>query len=676
MGKEYSELFILHEIAFMSIPARWEDFYQEVIEKGTRLFSLTRFCVLDKQNGSEKLLLNYGFTDSDQALEAASSPQENTYLFQPPDSDIALYLEQKSSLTDWDKKIYNVFARRVAEIVEHFRAQQEIRLAEARMRSLYQLSHMTEASAEEIINFALEEGVRLTYSEYGYIYFLNNYSQSVQTSDFYWSGKVLQDCNIAKNYSYSLSRAGIWTRPLEEKKTLIFNDLQELPDKMGWPPGHLHLKRFMSTPIFEGENIVALAGVANKIEPYNQADLQQFELFTQGMWEILERRKNQQALRQAMKLKAVGTLAGGVAHDFNNILQAINMSAEILGTKDLPEGEKYLQEITRATSKGQRLVRQLLSFSRVMDAQKKPLDINSLLRDFTDMLSRTLPKNIQVKTDLNPELPLVEVDQEQLELALMNLTENAKDAMPSGGELCLDSDRVSLPQDSALQLDLSPGEYILIRVSDTGTGMDEKTVQQMFEPFYTTKEPGQGTGLGLPLVQDTTQTHGGGVDCQSTPGKGTTFCLYLPASNITRTQDLQSRSDSFQSKIRDQLRGTVLVVDDERTICQLLKEGLQEYGVEVLSATNGEQGLQIYQKNIQHIDWIIVDLWLPDIDGKECLRRLLEINPSAQVIMASGYPDHQLMLNPSQYGAAAAISKPYSLDELTRIMLRNGQNGS
>jgi PAS domain S-box-containing protein len=380
-----------------------------------------------------------------------------------------------------------------------------------------------------------------------------------------------------------------------------------------------------------------------------------------------EKERMQVQLRQAQKMEAVGTLAGGIAHDFNNLLQAVQGYAQLLllrkdGDDD---GQRELQQIVRAAERGADLTQQLLTFSRKVESELQPIDFNREVENVRLLLERTIPKMIEVEFRLAEDLKMVNADSGQVEQILMNLVVNAKDAMPDGGKLVVETANVTLDQDYCrIHRVANPGNYVQLTVTDTGHGIDKMTIEHIFEPFYTTKETGKGTGLGLATVYGIVKSHNGHIVCYSEPDEGTTFKIHLPT--IDSTQEARKAEDHLTAP--EGGSETILLVDDEEPIRSLGTQILEEFGYTVLTAADGESALRLYSEEQEKIDLVILDLIMPGMGGKLCLVELLKINLEAKVAIASGYspdgPTKEILKN----GAKGFISKPYDLRQMLRVV--------
>ncbi len=382
--------------------------------------------------------------------------------------------------------------------------------------------------------------------------------------------------------------------------------------------------------------------------------------------DITEHLELSKQLFQAQKMEAVGTLAGGVAHDFNNILQvALGYSELILGDEGLSQRHKAdLRKINEASSRGADLVQRLLTFSRKSEVKPVPLNLNHRVTELRKMLERTVPKMIEIQLLLAEDLATINADATQMDQILMNLAVNARDAMPEGGRLVIETANVVLDEDyAASHLNAKPGHYVLLTIADTGTGMDKETLEHIFEPFYTTKGVGEGTGLGLAMVYGIVQQHGGHVRCYSEPGEGTTFRVYFPA--------LVSDKEPEEKIARSMPRGgseTILLVDDEDMIRDLCSRILAKSGYSVITARNGKEALELYIAQRDRISLVILDLIMPQMGGKQCLDDLLSIDPAVKVLIASGYSSNDATQEALASGARGFVNKPYDMRQVLGVV--------
>jgi two-component system, cell cycle sensor histidine kinase and response regulator CckA len=380
--------------------------------------------------------------------------------------------------------------------------------------------------------------------------------------------------------------------------------------------------------------------------------------------DITEHLELSKQLQQAQKMEAVGTLAGGVAHDFNNLLQVVLGYSELMLSDELLSG-RYREDLTKinqAAKNGADLVHRLLTFSRKTEVQPRPLNLNKRIDQLQKMLSRTIPRMIEI--ELNPALGLaaVNADSTQMEQVLMNLALNARDAMPAGGKLIISTQNVAVNDICRnTGLGMEPGRYVLLSVTDTGAGMDEETLQHIFEPFFTTKAAGEGTGLGLAIVYGIVRRHGGYIFCRSEISKGTTFDIYLPALN----EDLENPKidpDRWPSGGSE----TILLVDDEEFIRELARRILTKAGYKVITASDGKEALLIYEERRGEISLVILDLIMPEMGGKQCLDEILKIDPQTKAIIASGYSLDGMEMQGAE--TRGFIAKPYNMGEMLKTV--------
>ncbi|MFH0822397.1 MAG: PAS domain S-box protein, partial [Pseudomonadota bacterium] len=384
------------------------------------------------------------------------------------------------------------------------------------------------------------------------------------------------------------------------------------------------------------------------------------------MRDLTIRKRLQAQLIQAQKMEAVGTLAGGVAHDFNNILQvALGYSDFVLSDEDFPERYRSdVRKINEAAKRGSGLVQSLLTFSRRTEVKSHPLDLNRRIRDMREMLERTIPKMIEIRLSLAEDLAAINADPTQTDQVLMNLAVNARDAMPEKGILTIQTENVTLDEVYAeSHLDAKPGRYVLLTVTDTGTGMPPEVLEHIFEPFYTTKCVGRGTGLGLAMVHGIVQRHGGRIECRSEPGRGTSFRIYFPA--VASSEDLKNRPGPSPWKGGSE---TVLLVDDEESIREIGSRILKRAGYGVIVAADGRRALQVFLEKRNEISLVILDLMMPEMGGRQCLEQLLALEPSLKVVIASGAFMEGIGNEGRPVGAKGFINKPYDLRQFLGVV--------
>ena len=378
--------------------------------------------------------------------------------------------------------------------------------------------------------------------------------------------------------------------------------------------------------------------------------------------DISDRKSLEQQLLQAQKMEAVGTLAGGIAHDFNNLLQAVIGFSEILMKRQQPGSRDFedLRKIYTAGKRGADLVRNLLTFSRKVEPKLTPVDLTREVVEVQKLLSQTIPKTIKIVLGSRGRVSEIMADPSQVTQILMNLAVNARDAMPDGGTLTLATENVFLDNDFVrTHPEVEPGEYVLLTVSDTGHGMDKQTLERIFDPFFSTKEVGKGTGLGLATVYGIVKQHHGHIECASEPGQGTVFRIYFPA--LERKEEVESEQEETPPPGGTE---TILLADDEQMLCDLAKDVLTAFGYKVLQASHGREALEIYQKHGSEISLVMLDLNMPEMDGWRCMAEILKLNPRARILVITGFQEHVVGRNALAQGAAGVVMKPYDVRQL------------
>ena len=372
----------------------------------------------------------------------------------------------------------------------------------------------------------------------------------------------------------------------------------------------------------------------------------------------------EEQLRQSQKMESIGMLAGGIAHDFNNLLTIISGYSHMLadGLAGDPRNRSAAEQVIKASERAAALTSQLLAFSRRQAAQVKTIDINGLVKGMEPMLRRLIGEHINMRISAAPDLGNVHADPGQIEQIVMNLVVNARDAMPEGGRLLLETDNVDLNDTYVGEhLEVRPGPYVRLAVSDTGVGMDLETREKVFEPFFTTKEKGQGTGLGLSMVYGIAKRSGGTVNLYSEPGRGTTVKVYLPRA--TRPE-LDIQPDA----LADPVGGweTVLLVEDEDEVRSFVRTALESKGYRVFVAADGDEALRISKQHADPIHLLITDMVMPEMSGADVAKRLRRQRPGLQVLYMSGYTDAAINHNGFADRPIHFISKPFNPSDLAR----------
>jgi len=378
-----------------------------------------------------------------------------------------------------------------------------------------------------------------------------------------------------------------------------------------------------------------------------------------------ETRALEEQLRQSQKIEAIGQLAGGVAHDFNNLLTVIKGYGQmsLMGLKEGDPLKENIDEIQKAAEKAAGLTRQLLAFSRRQVLEVKVVDLNTALKDLDKMLRRMIREDVGLEMHLTEDLGSVKVDPGQIEQVVINLAVNARDAMPSGGKLTIETANVELDKEYARRhVAVTPGRYVMLSVSDTGVGMAKEVQEKIFEPFFTTKEKGMGTGLGLSTVYGIVKQSGGNIWVYSEPGQGTTFKIYLPRVNEP-VEEIGKKALIEEVPTGNE---TILVVEDDEEVRKLAVRILEKQGYRVFMAKQGNDALSLCEKHDEPIHLIVTDVVMPGMSGRKLAERLKETHPEMKVLYMSGYTDNAIVHHGVLEPGIQFLQKPFTVESLSR----------
>ena len=479
--------------------------------------------------------------------------------------------------------------------------------------------------------------------------------------------------------SFSLSHVERLTEGLarlkEDDFQVVLLDLS-LPDAQGLDTVTQVCTQAPHVPVlvFTGcdDETLAIRAVQVGAQDYLVKGQMDYHLLKRSIRYALERKRAEEGmrvleeqLRQSQKMEAVGRLAGGIAHDFNNLLTIINTHAQLglMEVKDLDPLKGKLESIQKAGERAANLTRQLLAFSRRQPVEREVIDLNTLLQELEKMLVRVIGEDIQLSTILDKGLGRVKADPGQIEQALLNLVVNARDAMPSGGKLTIETTNMELDREyTQTHLDMKPGRYVMLSVSDTGVGMSAEVRERVFEPFFTTKEKDKGTGLGLSTVYGVVKQSGGYIWVYSEPGRGTTFKIYLPQVDEPLEKEIGKKV------VEGGLPGgkeTILVVEDEEEVRKLAVAILQKQGYRILEASNGGDAFLICEQGKEKVQLLLTDVVMPGLNGPELARRLMYFHPEMKVLYMSGYTDNAILQQGVLDEEMSFLQKPFSLERLT-----------
>jgi PAS domain S-box-containing protein len=382
--------------------------------------------------------------------------------------------------------------------------------------------------------------------------------------------------------------------------------------------------------------------------------------------DITHQKLLEQQFLRAQRMESIGTLAGGIAHDLNNVLAPIMMSIELLkGSLPDPDDQAVLKTIAVSARRGADMIKQVLSFARGVEGKRHQVQIQDVLRDLDQILSETIPKNISIASSVAPDLWQVQADPTQLQQVLMNLCVNARDAMPGGGRITISAENLAVDAHyAAMNIEARVGAYVKIEVEDNGAGIPPDIQDRVFDPFFTTKPVGEGTGLGLATTLAIVKSHGGFVRLYSEVDKGTRFRIYLPADPLAEG----APSSPAPSSVPRGNGELIMVVDDEAAIREVTRQTLEAYGYRVVVAANGAEAVALYAQNVQGIALVLTDMMMPVMDGPATVRALRQINPLVKLIGASGISQNGQVARATGAGLDHFLPKPYTADVMLRLM--------
>lgn len=378
--------------------------------------------------------------------------------------------------------------------------------------------------------------------------------------------------------------------------------------------------------------------------------------------DITEQKRAEEHLFRAQRMESIGTLAGGIAHDLNNILSPITMAADMLRLEITDQaGARWVSMIRENADRGAELIKQVLTFARGMAGERMQVKLKHLIKELVNVLNETLPKSIVVKFNVSPDLWTITADPTQIHQVLLNVCINARDAMPHGGTITIRAENVSIDENYArMNLEAEPGNFVVISVTDTGSGMTQEVVKRIFDPFFTTKDIGKGTGLGLATSMTIVRSHGGFINVYSEPNKGSRFSIYLPSAEGEGSTAVRTLQTEFPTGKGE----TILVVDDEANIRTIAEATLTRFGYKVITAGDGTEALAVHSQMANEISAVITDVAMPFMDGPSLIRALRKIDPQIKIIAMSGLVSEGQSGELAELGIDAFLAKPYTAETL------------
>ncbi len=398
----------------------------------------------------------------------------------------------------------------------------------------------------------------------------------------------------------------------------------------------------------------------------SQIDADGHKLFTAIIRDITDKKRLESQFLRAQRMESIGTLAGGIAHDLNNVLSPILTAVELLQMRIADESSQRLLNILHTNAvRGSEMIKQVLSFARGVEGEHIPLQPTHLIKEIVKILADTMPKNIEITFSISPDLRNVSGDATQLHQVLMNLCVNARDAMPQGGKLRIEAENVEIDEHYArMNVEAKPGNYVSIGVLDTGVGIPEQNLTKIFDPFFTTKEQGQGTGLGLSTVAGIVRSHGGFVNVYSEISRGTRFKIYLPAIESAQAAPAKQPRRDLPTGAGE----LILVIDDENAIREVAGETLSAFGYRVVIAGDGAEAMAVFAAHRDEVKLVVTDMMMPYMDGPATIRALRRLDSKVKIIATSGLKAEDKIADVAQLGVKTFLPKPYTAETLLKTV--------
>lgn len=581
-----------------------------------------------------------------------------------------------------ESKVQERTAMLSAEIVERKEAQKMLQQKLSLNKALADLSKVviSTCSFSIVTDHVLKVAKDLTASKHGYVGVIDPKTKNLivlTLNEMMISG----DCQIEgreKEISFPIGEDGsyhkLWGYALNTMNPFLTNSPLSHPSAKGVPEDHIPIERFLTAPVMFNNELIGQISLANAEHDYTKDDMQYVEHLAGIYAMAINRHRTQEEhdklmseLRQSQKMEAIGTLAGGIAHDFNNILTALLGYLELAKLKAKQGGDvsNYLDHIYIAFDRAKNLVKQILTFSRQSEHELKPVQVHLIAKEAIKLLRASIPATIEIQQDISSDCGYVNADPTQIHQVFMNLCTNAYHAMlDSGGTLGITISEKSLtPEDHIANIALPPGRYLKIEINDTGYGMDEDTRKRIFEPYFTTKKKGGGTGLGLAVVHGIVKNHHGHITAYSEKDVGSSFHIYLP---LISSGVKYSPTDCQEETVGGHER--ILFVDDEEPIAQLGILILENLGYQITSFTDSKKALLEFKENPQGYDLVITDMTMPNMTGVELALTVKEIRPNIPIILCTGFSEIINSNKAEALGIDAYVTKPVTTLEISKII--------
>jgi len=547
------------------------------------------------------------------------------------------------------------------------------RTNQIRQNAILNLYELKDASTKEILDYILNSCLTVTESELSLIGLISADESTINVHN--WSESAFEKCLIPiKSKKLSIAEAGLLGEVVRQSQPIVVNDYENTTEgKEGIPEGHVRIQKFLSVNVIDEGKTVCIAAVANKSENYTRIDLQELKLLLDSAWQIIkqqryesEKKVLEKQLLHTQKMEAIGTLAGGIAHDFNNILQPIIGYAQmgLDNINDLAPNERYFSQILNASNRAKDLVQQILIFSRQAEQDLRPIELQMIIKEVIAFLRSSLPTSIKIQTRIDKNCGLVEADATQIHQVIMNLVSNSYHAMQQkGGELNIHLKPVEIALDETLEMDLSPGAYVCLSVKDTGEGIEQAVLDRVFDPYFTTKEKGKGTGLGLATVMGIVKNHNGHIQISSRLGIGTNIDIYFPQTSSEREEDTIEGSQA--NPTGDE---RILLVDDEYAVIELQRDMLEPLGYDLTIRTSSIDAYEAFKANPERFDLIVTDMTMPNMTGDKLAEKILNIRPQLPIILCTGFSDLINEEKARQIGVKAFLMKPFTQFKLANTV--------